>query len=73
MENTSLCQQVLDDMERVVRNCQFYLDEGNKTHLLNEVGCLRGQMYIADMIGLQYPKMEYYEKWIKPIHDIMKG
>lgn len=69
----TLNEQVKKDMERVANNCRFYQEQGNKTHLINEVGVLRGQMYIADMIGVQYPRIEYYNAWIKPIFDIMNG
>lgn len=73
MQNITLYDQVRKDMERVANNCRFYQEQGNQIHLINEVGCLRGQMYIADMIGIPYPKVEYYNAWIKPIYDTMNG
>ena len=71
MANMTLFEHVTSDMERVVQNCRFYQEQGNTMHLINEVGCLRGQMYIADMLGLKYPKAEYYHAWIQPVFNLM--
>ena len=66
-----MINQVKDEMEQVVRNCKFYLEKGYKIHFVNEAGALRGMMYLADIIGIQYPKDEYYKMYILPAKNMM--
>lgn len=57
------------ELDRIARNCQFYKEQGNRTRFVNEVGCLRGAMYIVDLIELTYPRDKYYEQFIKPCYE----
>ena len=59
------------ELTRIANNCEYYMKEGNSTRFINEVGCLRGAMYIADALEITYPKMQYYDKYIKQVHELM--
>lgn len=67
----NLISEVSAILERTAKNCEFYQKEGKDEMLINEAGCLRGIMYAADAIGIEYPKMEYYRQYIKPVFDKM--
>lgn len=56
-------------IERTANNCDYYKREGMTEHLINEVGCLRGIMYVADEIGIEYPFQLYYKLYIESVHN----
>ena len=64
-------EQVKEVMDRTIKNCRFYYGENDMEHYINEVGCLRGIMYIADIIGMEYPQMQIYEQQIKVAYEYM--
>lgn len=65
-------EKIRKDLQRIANNCDFYLAEGMIEHYKNEVGCLRGMMYAADIIGCPYPKDIFYDRYIKKEHERMK-
>lgn len=65
-------EQIKEVMERTVKNCRYYYENGDMTHYINEVGCLRGIMYIADIIGFSYPQLQIYESYIKVASEYME-
>ena len=65
-------EKVLNELIRTAKNCHFYKEtEKNMTHFVNEAGCLRGMMYIADILRVNYPQDEYYEFYIQPASKYM--
>ena len=71
MKNTTktTIETIQEELARIYKNCEFYEKE-NKTFLLtNEIGALRGAMYIADIIGVTYPAQYYYDRFIRPEYD----
>ena len=72
MKMENLNAEIKEILERTANNCEFYKKEGKRDMLVNEAGCLRGVMYAADAIGIEYPKLEFYNKYIKPVYDEMK-
>ena len=68
----TLIKETKKILERTARNCDFYRSEGMTEHLINEIGCLRGAMYIADEIGIEYPSALYYQLYIKPNFELLQ-
>ena len=66
-----MINQIKKELERTTRNCEFFKRQNDTQHLINEAGSLRGMMYIADIIGIIYPQDEYYEKYIKPVNELL--
>ena len=66
-----MINQIKREMERAAKNCEFYKKQNDINHYINEVGCLRGMMYLADIIGINYPQDEYYDKYIKHVHEML--
>ena len=64
-------KEILDEMERTVKNCDYYRGKNNMVHFVNEAGSLRGMMYLADILGVQYPLQEYYNQYILPAYQYM--
>lgn len=58
-------------LTRTANNCDFYKREGMTEHLINEVGCLRGIMYVLDEIGIDYPQDLYYKLYIEPNFQVL--
>ena len=41
---------IVDDFYQTMKNCFFYEHKGDKTHLLNEIGVLRGLAYAMEAV-----------------------
>lgn len=67
----TLINQTKMILERTANNCDYYKREGMTEHLINEVGCLRGIMYVADEIGIEYPLNLYYKFYIQPVSELI--
>lgn len=63
---------IRSELERIARNCEYYQNEGDIVRLVNEIGCLRGAMYIADVCKVIYPQQKYYDQFIKPCGDAIR-
>ena len=57
MKNT--IKQLTEILDRTANNCLFYEREEDIPHLMNEAGCLRGAMYMAEVIGVPIPAVYY--------------
>ena len=43
--------KLLEIYNRTLNNCVFYEKQGDKLHLLSEIGCLRGIAYCLEELG----------------------
>lgn len=68
-QELTLTEKAVSELERIARNCDFYAKNNDQNHYINEVGCLRGAMYIADLIGCKYPIQQYYDLYIKNVYE----
>ena len=71
MRNTEK-ERILSEINRTVKNCEYYKEIGNMTHFVNEAGSLRGMMYIADCFNVDYPQEKYYELYIRPAWEYLE-
>jgi len=68
----NLNNAIRKELQRLADNCEYYNAAGMDEHYINEVGCLRGAMYIADLVGVQYPQYIYYRNYIEPVYNRIK-
>ena len=42
---------IIREYRQTMKNCFFYEQKGDKAHLLNEIGVLRGLAYAMEVVG----------------------
>ncbi len=60
-----------DLLKQIAYNCDFYKTKGKTEHYKNEIGVLRGIMYVMDEIGIEYPRELYYKAYVSPMYEKM--
>ena len=75
MENTiKKLNKIVKEMDMIVsrtaRNYKFYMSEGKTKHAINEIGALRGAIYMAEAAGVKVP--EYYYDMVSDASEMLE-
>lgn len=63
-------ETIIDVYNRTMNNCKTYIQHGNTSSLLNEIGVLRGVAYCMEINGISYPDFTEFKKMIDIQQDL---